>query len=270
MQRNELELFLEKTFKYNDYEDYCTNGLQVEGKNEIEKIMFGVSFNLPFLEKAIKEKVDAIIVHHGIFGKSLFSLRGIFKDKIKLLLDNGISLFGIHLPLDAHPEIGNNAQLFSYFDGEILEPFNVGFVGNNPNKLSITKILEMISISLLNKNPFFSETVLKKDDSNTSVLFPKIINNFTCFLNGPKIPKKIGIVSGGSSYSYENAINKGVDTFICGDNKEQIPAISYETKTNFINIGHYYSEKAGIMALKKLIDQKFDVQTKLVFIDNIV
>ncbi|MFA7195425.1 MAG: Nif3-like dinuclear metal center hexameric protein, partial [Candidatus Neomarinimicrobiota bacterium] len=123
--RKELAEYLEKLFRYEDYEDYCHNGMQIEGKESIRKIAFAVSYNLLSVQEALAREADALIVHHGIFGKDFFRLAGREKAKVKILLDADISLFGIHLPLDAHRELGNNAQLASCLAAEILEPFEV-------------------------------------------------------------------------------------------------------------------------------------------------
>ena len=179
MLRTELEQFLEDTFQYGNFEDYCKNGLQVEGKESIRKIVFGVSLNLPLLEKATTFHTDAIIVHHGFFGKDFFRLKGVMKNKIKLLLHHDISLFGIHLPLDAHREYGNNAQLFSYIGGEIIEPYDVGFIGENREQHSLSQLLDIFHQKL---HPAHYEDT---SDGNkvSSVLIPKQHSGFLYFDN---------------------------------------------------------------------------------------
>ena len=268
MLRTELEYFLKDTFQYDNFQDYCQNGLQVEGKNTINKIVFGVSFNLPFLEKAIQQQADAIIVHHGFFGKNFFTLKGIMKEKIKLLLQHDISLFGIHLPLDAHEQYGNNARLFSYLGAEISEPYDVGFIGKNAQQYSLAQILDIFH-QKLQPEGYQAPSV---EHAVSSVLMPKQQYGFLYFENGPDIPETIAIISGGSSRTYrsEEFIERGVDTYICGSVDEAIPAVSYETKTNFINIGHYWSEKAGPLALQAEIERRFDVETVFIELENIV
>lgn len=266
MQRQELEQYLADTFEYAKFDDHCKNGLQVEGKDLLHRIAFGVSFNLPLLHEAIKWQADALIVHHGIFGKEFFSLRGVLRDKVKLLLSHEMSLFGIHLPLDAHRELGNNAQLFGYIDGEIAEPYDVGFIGNNARAYPLETLLERFHHNL---HPS-QEDVITYITEGTSVLLPKQRYGFWYFPNGPAIPQKIGIISGGAARRYKDVIEKGVDTFICGEIAEPTPALSYETKTNFVNLGHYWSEKPGIWALQQAIQQRFDVTTRFIEIDNVI
>ncbi|MEA1987569.1 MAG: Nif3-like dinuclear metal center hexameric protein [Candidatus Marinimicrobia bacterium] len=207
MKLSTLENFLEKTLQYNDFDDYCKNGLQVEGSDKINKIAFAVSFNLPILEKAIEEKADAIIVHHGFFGKDYINLRGAKKERIKLLLQNDISLFGIHLPLDAHKKYGNNAQLFSFIGAKAEAKYEVGFVGSNIKKYTLDKMLDIFHKKLDINNEFE-----KRVEKSPSIFTPKFKHKFSYLNNGPKIPKKIAIVSGGASSWFEKAIDEGIDT----------------------------------------------------------
>jgi dinuclear metal center YbgI/SA1388 family protein len=261
--RDDLNQFLTELYQYENFNDSCENGLQVEGKERIEKIIFGVSFNLPFLQAALREKPDALVVHHGIFQQGVFKLKGPLKQKIKLLLEQEISLFGIHLPMDAHPELGHNALLLSSIGATNIEPLDVGFRGENVQHHSLDKILEIFheqlhptnfnSHSRENENPIFSLSSRY---------------GFTVLRNGPLVPRKLAVISGGSSALYEKAIEKGVDTFFGGEIKEKIPALSLETQTNYVNLGHYFSEKPGVLALMKKIKETFSLQTDYIEIPN--
>ncbi|MCU0286413.1 MAG: Nif3-like dinuclear metal center hexameric protein [Acidobacteria bacterium] len=261
--RDNLNRFLAGLYNYENFDDHCQNGLQVEGKDKIEKIIFGVSFNQPFLEAALQEKPDALIVHHGIFQQGVFKLTGILKQKIKMLLDNDISLFGIHLPMDAHPALGHNALLLSAIGAGNIESFNVGFCGENVQEHPLEYILEIFHQQL---HPHDYNYTRKENENSIFALTTPY--GFTVLRNGPQVPKKIGIITGGASAYYEKAIEKGVDTFFCGEIKEKIPALSLETHTNYINLGHYFSEKPGILALEKTIAEKFAVQTAYIEIAN--
>jgi dinuclear metal center YbgI/SA1388 family protein len=268
IKRNELMHFLKELFSYDNFQDDCRNGLQIEGKETIRKIAFGVSFNLPFLEKAVDMKADAIIVHHGFFGKDFFYLTGVKKEKIKLLLHHDISLFGIHLPLDVHEEYGNNAQLFSYIEAEIIVSYSGRLIGNNPKAYSLLQMLDIFhqKIHSSGYQDIAVESLL------SSVLLPKYKHGFLYFDNGPVIPEKITIISGNSSRMYrpEKIREQGIDTYICGSVDEVTPAISYETKTNFVNLGHYWSEKAGIIALEDVIKKTFKVDTIFIEVENVI
>ncbi len=266
--RTDFEHFLKELFQYEKFEDYCQNGLQIEGKDEIQNIVLGVSFHLPLLEQAIQAQADAILVHHGIFEKNFFSLKGRMKAKIKLLLQHDISLFGIHLPLDAHEQFGNNAQLLSYLNAEIIEPLDVGFIGKNTQQYSLVRMLEIFH-QKLQPQEYQASSV---EQQFSSVLMPKQQSGFLYFDNGPEIPEKLAIISGGASkyYRSEELREKEVDTFICGSVDEATPAVSYETKTNFVNIGHYWSEKSGLLALQTEINRQFDVKTTFVAVENAI
>ena len=259
--RDELNRYLAELYRFEDFEDYSENGLQVEGKGQIGKILFAVSFNLHLVEKAIEQKADAIIVHHGIFGKGLFVLKGHKKKKIKMLLDHEISLFGIHLPMDAHPQLGHNALLLAALSAESIQPFDFGFTGENIKRHSINRILEIFHEKLHGGN------LEEKEIKDETFSFFKW-KGFAVLKNGPEIPGKIALISGAASNQYEKAVESGVDTFICGEIKEYIPALSYETGTNFINLGHYYSEKPGVLELMKHIRENFAVETEYAEIPN--
>lgn len=266
--RQDLERLLKETFEYEKFEDYCQNGLQVEGKTEIHKLVVGVSFNLPLLESAIEANADAIFVHHGIFGKNFFCVKGVLKHKVKLLLQHDISLFGIHLPLDAHEQYGNNAQLAGYLGAEIIEPFDVGVIAHNTQKHSLAQIMEVFHQCMHPRGIKIS--ALTPDLK--SPLMPTQKHGFIAFPNGPDIPEKLAIISGGSARNYrsEALLEKGVDTFICGSVEEATPAWSYESRTNFLNIGHYWSEKAGVRAVQALLEERFDIETLFVEIENLM
>ncbi|MDD3716109.1 MAG: Nif3-like dinuclear metal center hexameric protein [Candidatus Marinimicrobia bacterium] len=257
--RQELADYLEQLFRYEDYEDHCRNGLQVEGKDSIRKIAFAVSYNLLSVKEAAAMEADALIVHHGIFGKDFFHLGGREKIRIKALLDAGISLFGIHLPLDAHRELGNNAQLAACLSAGILEPFEVGFILNNSAGLSFQGIMQ----TLYQKLGGIEDVELKPEG-----IIPgrKYGMDYCAF--GPEIPQRIACISGGAGSYYEAALKKGIDTFIAGDIREQIPAIAFESRTNYLNIGHFRSEIPGISALQHHLEEKFQLETAFILIHN--
>ena len=259
IKRQELSDNLRQLFRYEDYEDYCLNGLQIEGKETIKKIAFAVSYNLLSVEAAIESGADALIVHHGIFGKDFFSVTGKEKVKVKALLDADISMFGIHLPLDGHRELGNNAQLTTCISADIIEPFEVGFIVKNTAKLSVKEMLETFHTKLGTDE----ETPIRPCGLKPGRTYGMDHCDF-----GPNVPEKIAIVSGGAGSYYEAALKMGVDTYICGDIREQIPAIAYESKTNYINLGHYWSETLGIKALQVYCENNYDIETTYLNINN--
>ena len=233
--------FCEIYLKVKDFEDYCANGLQVEGAEKVSKIITGVSLSEKLIKQAIKKRVKMIIVHHGIFKDSIptpLAIKGYVKNRIKLILENNINLCGFHLPLDAHRVIGNNISLCKLLDIEKAEPFDVGFVGKLKKEMGINNFVDLVNKKL-----------------NT--------NSYT-ILAGKKTVKKIGIISGGASPDFEIAAKLGADTYICGDIREGIVRAVEETKINFINAGHYNTEKLGIQNLGKLIEKRFKIKAEFI------
>ncbi len=270
VKRDDLERYLADVYQFEKFDDYCSNGIQVEGRETIERAVFGVSFSRMLLEAAIARGADAIFVHHGIFGRDFFMLKGHRKEQLKLLLQHDISLFGIHLPMDAHPEMGHNALLFSALEAEIEAPFFVGFTGCNSARLTLDGMLQRLDEYL---HPVIGGDRACRNhpegfmDPGYSYLERF---GFGVLKNGPDIPKKIAVISGGSASDYEKAIFMGADTFICGEIKEHIPALSLESSTNFINLGHYYSETPGVRALRDHLQREFKIYGEYVEIGNVI
>lgn len=245
--RNDIIKFCNEYLKADTFNDYCYNGLQIEGKENISKIVTGVSLSKQFIKKAIDEKADMIIVHHGLFKNQLGDpprIIGIFRDRIKLLLEHNINLCGYHLPLDAHPEIGNNislARLLELQDIECLNsPFygDIGYVGDVKDQITFAEFIKLIDNKL---------------DTHSYIIAA-----------GHEFVKKVGIISGGSSVEYSSAFEKGADTFISGDIKENVVREVEEIGMNFINAGHYNTEKLGVQNLGKLVSETFNINTKFV------
>ena len=124
MKRDALTVYLNEYLKVSDFSDACPNGLQVEGRSEIRKVITGVSACVELFERAVEKKADAVIVHHGLiwdFARPVY--KGGYKKRVKILLENDINLYGYHLPLDAHEEIGNNALMAKLLGLTEIEPF---------------------------------------------------------------------------------------------------------------------------------------------------
>ncbi|MCD4693907.1 Nif3-like dinuclear metal center hexameric protein [bacterium] len=239
--RNKIIKFCEDYLKVKDFEDYCVNGLQVGGDLNVKKIITGVSLSQKLIKKAIEEKAQMIMVHHGMFDNQLGKppqIKGVLKNRLKLLLENNISLAGFHLPLDAHKTIGNNASICKILGIKNIKPVYVGFIGDLENKVDINKFLELVK-----KN-------IKKDPYS--------------ILAGPKKIKKVGVISGGASPEYKLAKELGADVYICGDVREEIVRAVEEDEINFINAGHYNTEVFGIRNLGNLVKNKFKIEVKFI------
>lgn len=248
MLRDQLETFLHDYLNADDFTDLCPNGLQVNGTEKISKIITGVSASVALFEKAISENADAIIVHHGIiwnFERPLY--KGGYRERVKLLLTNNINLFAYHLPLDAHPQIGNNIRLCNALQLQETKPFGNDkgqYIGMQGTRTPITS------------HAFFDQlkNIVERD--------------LTIFPYGPKKISSVGIISGGAQKHITQAVAEGLDVFITGEVSEHIMHYAREEQIHFISAGHYATEKFGIIALGDLIAEKFDIEVKFIDIPN--
>lgn len=248
----ELEHILNTKLNSSAINDYAPNGLQVEGKKEIKKIITGVTASLPLIEKAIEKNADAILVHHGYFWKSENPcIRGMKGKRIKQLLVNEINLFSYHLPLDIHPELGNNAQLAKH-----LGVINLQGLEENQNSIPMCGELETpISAEELKQK-------LEKTLQRTVILCDE-------FTSSPqKLIKKIGICSGGGQGYIDLAFEKGCDAFISGEISEQTTHSAREQGIYYFACGHHATERDGVKALGEWLAQQYGLDVEFIDIDN--
>jgi len=261
IKRAAFEKWLEEMFHYGDFSDYTKNGLQVEGGDDIHSIAFAVTFSRKLLDRVIEEKFDAIIVHHGFFGKEFLDITGPTKEKIFKLLTHGISLFGIHLPLDAHPELGNNAQLLQSIGAEITAPCEVGYTAVNRQRFTVSSMVDRLA-------RFTGQSGEDRSGVQSEGFFPMSRSGISYWPYGPETPENILCISGGGSGLFAEAQRQGVDTFITGEIREHLPALAMDHGMNYICLGHYYSEKAGVQALEKKVGEAFGIRTAFIDIPN--
>ncbi len=246
MNRNDLVRYLNERLEISSFKDSSINGLQVEGKTEINKIALVTDAALKLFERAAEMKCDMIIAHHGMIWGGLSSITGRIYQQIKLLLDNGINLYASHLPLDAHPELGNNAALAKLAKLENTKPFGdyhgqfLGFSGSFKNPITPSE-LAIIFKNELGKEP---------------MVLPF----------GKEKIKTAGIISGGASGSLQEAIDCGLDCFITGEGKHENFHLALEAKINVIYLGHYHSETLGVKAVGEELKTKFGIDC--IFIDE--
>ena len=250
MNRNTLEHYLDKLLTPEQIKDYAPNGLQIQGREEITKIVTGVTASQALINRAIDEKADAIIVHHGYFWKNeSYVIRGMKYQRIKSLLDNDINLFAYHLPLDIHPILGNNAQLAKLLAINITGPLELG------NDLSIA-IQGVLS------------------EACTGVELAQLINNKlnrTCLHIAPPSNKTIKTVAwctGGGQDYIELAAEQGIDAFISGEVSEKTTHIAHEMGIHFFAAGHHATERYGVKALGECIAKEHGIDVMFVDIDN--
>jgi dinuclear metal center YbgI/SA1388 family protein len=250
MNNIELNDYCKTLLKVDDFKDYCPNGLQVEGKKEIKKIISGVSANLGLIEAAIEQGADAIFVHHGFFWKNENPiLTGAKRKKIALLLKHNINLFAFHLPLDAHQTLGNNAQL--------------------SQKLNISN-KQSIKDSLVWQGEFDKAITIDEFSNNISQVLNRTPLVFSPHNTKTKTIKTIAWCTGGAQNYLETAIELGVDIYLTGEVSEQSPWMAIESNITFISAGHHATERYGVQALGKYLSQNFDLEHKYIEIDNIV
>jgi len=216
------------------------NGLQVEGSPHIKKIIFGVSANMALFEAAAVAKADMIITHHGLIWDNVMPITGVFGRRIAFLLKNNINLAAYHLPLDMHPVIGNNAMLAKKLRLKNIKPFGeyhgkmIGLRGSFARPLSAAALAKQLGGEFIPA--------------------------------GPAKIKTAAIVSGGAHKMVSQAEN--TDIYITGSRDEFVVEYCKEAKINFIAMGHYNSEKLGIMALKDYVAKKFKVAAEFIDIPN--
>ena len=244
MLRNELISYIDNTLNVYQFKDYAPNGLQVEGADKIGKILCAVTASRAVIEKAIEIQADTLLVHHGMFWKSEpLTITGWKKQRISLLLKHNINLIAYHLPLDAHPEIGNNAQLAQKL-GFSIEQF--------------TEEQGLLAICFSNKKQTLNEL---------SQTIAQQLNRTPLVVGNPnKTIQKIAICTGGGQGFFQAALNYGIDAFITGEASESQFHLAREANTAFIAAGHHATERYGIQALAQKIQQNFAVEC--VFFDE--
>ena len=241
----ELKNYCDSYLNVNKFKDYCPNGLQVEGSSKVNKIVSGVSANLELIEKAIEEKADAIFVHHGIFwDKESKTITGAKRHKIALLLNHNISLFGFHLPLDDHPEVGNNVELGRRLGIKNMKAIENSLLWRGELKTSTRDFLKLV------------EEKLDRPPQVFGALQDEIL--------------KIAWCTGGAQGFIDDAINLNVDLYLSGEVSEKTPATAKESNITYIAAGHHATERYGVQALCKHLCSKFELEHQYIEVNNSV
>ena len=249
MNNLELERLLNEKLSTDKINDYAPNGLQVEGKAEIKKIITGVTASQALINYAVAQQADAVLVHHGYFWKSENPcIRGMKGKRIKTLLVNDINLYGYHLPLDVHPELGNNAKLAQLLGIGDLQPLE-----NSSTSIPVWGTL---------KDPVTSEEFAQRIEQ---VLHRKPL---ICTENGPHLIRKVGICTGGGQGYIDLAAAQGCDAFITGEVSEQTIHSAREQGIHFFAAGHHATERYGIKALGEWLAAEYGLDVEFKDIDN--
>lgn len=239
----ELNEHLEALLEPEKVSDYCPNGLQVEGKREIRRMGTAVSASLATIEAAVEAGIDALIVHHGLYWKGLSPvICGPMRRKVALLLQNEISLFGYHLPLDMHREVGNNWSAARDLGWDSLDSFEEIGVKGRFSRRPIDQ---------------FVEELQRYYDHPAHVA-----------LGGESQVASAALISGGSHRSIGAAVAAGVDCFITGSFDEPQWHIAAEEGIHFIAMGHSASERVGPKALANHLGKSFDLAVEFLDLPN--
>jgi dinuclear metal center YbgI/SA1388 family protein len=224
------------------FQDYCPNGLQVPGSTEVATVASGVSAHAELFELAAAEPAQLLLVHHGLFWRADPGvIDATLKRRLQILFDADISLAAYHLPLDAHPEVGNNALLARALGAETLEPF-----------------------ALHHGEPIGFLALLANDGLPAGELFERV-HTLTerpplVFDAGPARVRRLAIVSGAGADFLAEAVNAGADAFLTGEPAERVMSQAREHRVHFIAAGHYATETLGIRRLGDHLAERFSVR----------
>ncbi|GGH51309.1 GTP cyclohydrolase 1 type 2 [Comamonas phosphati] len=246
IERNHLLSCFDGLLQPERFKDYGPNGLQVEGKREITRLVSGVTASRALIEAAIADGADAIFVHHGLFWRGMDGrITGWLKERIRLLLAHDINLFAYHLPLDAHPTLGNNAQLGARLGLQGEAAFGEQSLGwlANAGFASCAQLAAHVRAAL------GREVTMVAGDGNRPL-------------------RKIAWCTGGAQGFFEAAIAAGADAYITGEISEPQAHLARETGTVFIAAGHHATERYGAPALAAHAAAQLGLEHRFIEINN--
>jgi dinuclear metal center YbgI/SA1388 family protein len=241
MKLHEVCSFLDEYLQIADYQDVSNNGLQIEGRRRVKKVAFAVDACMESFRAAKRIDADMLVVHHGLIWGGIDYITGITKRRIEYLLKNEISLYAAHLPLDAHPEVGNNALIIKKAGGKPEKKFG---------EYKGIKIGYCCSL----RKPVSIENLAGRMSS------PEI----RILLFGDDIVENVAAVSGKGGFAVREAVERNVDLLITGEAEHEVYHTAKEGQLNVLFLGHYESEKYGVIALSKLIQEKLGLEVEFI------
>ena len=244
--RSEIETFLRETLSVDRFKDYGPNGLQVEGRAEVRRIVSGVTASLELIEAAAEAGADALLVHHGLFWRGQDGrLTGWLRERVARLMKHEMNLFAYHLPMDAHPTLGNNAQLGARLGLQADAAFGeqeLGFIGPSGPEDQAPRLAARVA-RLLGREP---------------VLVP-----------GDGRPlQRVAWCTGGAQGYFEAAISAGADAFLTGEISEPQAHLARETGVAFLACGHHATERYGAPAVAAAVAERFELEHRFIDIPN--
>ena len=246
MKREELTRYLDELLETARYKDYCPNGLQVEGRADVQRIVAGVTASQALVDAAIARGADTLLVHHGWFWRGEDGrVTGIRKSRLQALLKHDINLVAYHLPLDGHAGFGNNAQLAKLMGWSVEGRFgeqDVGWYGQTAETTTLVELTQNIAAKVQRQ--------------------PQVIGEETQWV------RRIAWCSGGAQNLFEPAIALGVDAYLSGEISEQTVHLARESGVAYIAAGHHATERCGVQSLALHLAERFDIDCQFVDIDN--
>jgi dinuclear metal center YbgI/SA1388 family protein len=246
MKREELVEYLDVLLTAGQFRDYCPNGLQVEGRAEICRVVLGVTASQALLDAAVERQADAILVHHGYFWKGEDGrVTGIRRRRLATLLGHEINLIAYHLPLDAHPELGNNAQwarAMGWLPEGRFGDQQIAWHGRLAAPCSAGQLVDLLRAELGRE--------------------PLLIGELE------KPIRRIGWCSGGAQGYFEQAIALGLDAYVSGEISEQTVHLARESGVAYLACGHHATERYGARALAAHLAAHLGLDCEFVDIDN--
>ena len=236
---------LDDLLRIGEFEDLGPNGLQVPADREVERVVTGVTAQRELIERAIAAEAQLVLVHHGLFWRfNPVGLTPVLAERLRPLFKHDVALAGYHLPLDAHPEVGNNALLADALGcSEHVAFSTVGRGGSFAEPVPVSTLVDRVMAACGGREPLL-------------------------FDGGPAAVRRIAIVSGGAAGELPRAIAEGYDAFLTGEPKEHVMADAREAGIHFIAAGHYATETHGIRRIGDLIAQRFGVSHSFADIPN--
>jgi len=249
MNRDELISYLNSYLEADGVQDYCPNGLQVEGTPDIQHIVCGVTACQALIDAAVERNAQAILVHHGIlWGNKMPTITRSFRRRIHTLLESNINLIAYHLPLDSHMEVGNGATVAHRLGLTELRPFGmhrnmtVGVQGECPEPLTIQALTARVE-SALDAVP-------------------------VVFAHGPESIRSVGVITGAADKDLPQAVEAGLDCYITGEISEYVMHFAREEGIHFIAAGHHATERWGVQALGDHLVSEHALQVEFVDVPN--
>lgn len=246
MELSRLVAWLDTYLEVGAFEDLSLNGLQVEGQAEVNKVAVAVDSSLTTFEQAAEVGADLLVAHHGLFWGQPLPITGMHGRRVRYLLEHNLSLYAVHIPLDAHREVGNNWGLARILGMADLEPFGrwgdraIGVKGSFPNPVTLRELADTLEKEL-------GESVLVHAGGKLEL-------------------ETLGIISGAAARDVATAADEGLDAFLTGEPKHETFYDAFELGVNALYAGHYMTETVGVSLLADKIEQEFGLATEFILL----